>query len=243
MSQQVEGTAAVNERLSRFLSLRLLLDPEVLEPTNRAQIAQALQAGKLVVIRDALKKEYAEKIHEALWQTEQWAPYETADGDFHFRHHNLYVREKFPPDLQHCRALFAAEDTKSLLTELSGRDCSANVAFGASWYMPFDYSLPHDDRTDGEPPLRQVAFLWHLTKDWDPRWGGHLYWGPAQRLLRPSFNTLYLFTIDPYRVHFVAPVAANAGGKRLTVNGWWYGADPYPPVSLPVDALGRVEAV
>jgi 2-oxoglutarate-Fe(II)-dependent oxygenase superfamily protein len=215
------------QRLMRALSLRMILDPVVLQPDNWSRIQGALRELKLVVIRDAIKTTYAERVHASLCQCPHWAPYEGANDDFHFRHHNLYVKGVYPPEISECQAFFSAEDTKSLIGELSGRDCSAETSFSASWYMPLDYSLPHDDCTSGPPPRRQVAFLWHLTKDWDPRWGGHLYWGPSQQLVAPSFNTLMLFAIYPHSRHFVAPVAPNAVGKRLAISGWWQGETSY----------------
>lgn len=210
-----------------FLSLELILEPAVLQPESWSRIREGLRAMKLVVIRDAIKPDYAEKVHAALDGSRSWKAYEGANKDFHFRHHNIYTGGAFPPIVNQCRALFSSTRTKSLISELSNRDCSAATTCTASWYMPSDYSLPHEDCSTTEP-LRQVAFLWHLTKNWEREWGGHLYWGPTQELLPPSFNTLMLFAIRPDGMHFVAPVALKAGGKRLAITGWWNGATPYP---------------
>ena len=68
-----------------------------------------------------------------------------------------------------------------------------------------------------------MAFVWHLTKDWDPKWGGDLYWCRAHHFVTPSFNTLALFTVGPDSAHFVTHVAPGARSKRLAINGWWTG--------------------
>jgi hypothetical protein len=230
------------ERLLRFLALELILDPGVLSPENRSRVQTALRAMKLVIIRDAINPTYAERVYASLAQCRAWAPYEGVVGDFHYRHHNLYVKDLYPPELNECEALFSAEDTRALIGDLSGRDCAATPEFSASWYMPLDYSLPHND-CSVEPPRRQVAFLWHLTKDWERGWGGHLYWGPTQRLVAPSFNTLMLFTVQPGSNHFVAPVSPSAGGKRLAITGWWRGATPYPPAPDQPPKDGRIRIV
>lgn len=210
-------------------SLEQYVNPHVLSDENRPRIRNALRAGQLVIIHDAVKPGLADSVYSAIDACDAWLPYEGASPDFHFHHHNLYNRAAYPPPLLLTTSIFSSDDTKSLLSDLTGRECSGRVGCSASWYMPGDYSLPHDD-CSSEPPFRQVAYIWHLTRDWDARWGGHLYWGPTQEMLRPSFNTLYLFVITPRRQHFVAPVANAAVGKRLTVNGWWYGDPAYPNV-------------
>lgn len=194
-----------------------------------AEIGAALRQSNLVVIRNAVREAFAERVWQALDGCDTWRPYEGADEDFHYRHHNLYEPDRFPPVLHECRLFFESELTKRLVAGLSGRDCSGPLQFSASWYMPGDYSLPHDDGVEARDGVnrRQVAFIWHLTRDWDRRWGGHLYWGPSQEMLVPSFNCLFLFAIGPGQRHFVAPVAANAVGKRLTINGWWTGPERY----------------
>jgi Rps23 Pro-64 3,4-dihydroxylase Tpa1-like proline 4-hydroxylase len=100
----------------------------------------------------------------------------------------------------------------------------------------------------GGSECRQVAFIWHLTRDWRPGWGGELYWIPSDRYLAPGFNTLFLFTVGPDTRHFVTAVAPQATGKRLAVNGWWTGpGDPAPgqvtaPATDPA-ALPRLEVL
>lgn len=217
------------------LSLETVLQPSVLIGSSRERIATALAGSRLVVIRDAFQPSFAERVRLALESTDAWAPYEGSSCDFHFKHHNLYDNSAFPEALAECRVFFGSAETKGLMGELSGRDCSGPLTFSASWYMPGDFSLPHTDCSPGDPPWRQVSFLWHLATDWDRRWGGHLYWGPSQVRLPPSFNTLVLFAVRPEAFHCVLPVASRATGRRLAVSGWWNGSTPYEADAVDVE--------
>lgn len=225
-----------DDLIKSVLSLAMILRPGVLSD-HGTEIGDALSAGGGVILENAIKETYAERVWSALDKSEGWRPYEGSTRDFHFHHHNLYDESAFPQLLNECKMFFESGPTKSLIGDLSGRDCSAPIEFAASWYMPGDFSLPHDDCVSargGDTAYRQVAFLWHLTKDWDRSWGGHLYWGPSQKMFAPRFNSLILFGVHPGQMHFVAPVAGRATGKRLTINGWWNGSTPYPE-PLPVD--------
>jgi Rps23 Pro-64 3,4-dihydroxylase Tpa1-like proline 4-hydroxylase len=92
--------------------------------------------------------------------------------------------------------------------------------FSASWYLPGDHSLPHTDAiASGGGARRQVAFIWHLAKDWQSEWGGALFWCPKTLYLPPVFNSLVLFNVGPGTSHFVTQVSPYAG-KRLAINGW-----------------------
>jgi hypothetical protein len=86
-------------------------------------------------------------------------------------------------------------------------------------YKPADYASPHTDFMQ----MRSTAFLWNLSKDWDPSWGGAFYWSPAGNMEDgfhyPAFNTLLLFLPTPSSVHMVTPVTKNAKGKRLVLGG------------------------
>ena len=95
------------------------------------------------------------------------------------------------------------------------------------WYMPGDHSLPHTDAVPGSAGAkRQVAFVWHLAKDWRSERGGALFWCPKSLYLPPLFNTLVLFNVGPDTHHFVTEVSPYAQGKRLAVKGWWTGQSP-----------------
>ena len=69
-----------------------------------------------------------------------------------------------------------------------------------------------------------MAYVWHLSKNWKPEWGGALYWCKHHHHVAThpaSFNTLVLFRVTTSSSHFVTTVSPQHKGKRLTFNGWW----------------------
>ena len=163
-------------------------------------------------------------MHRSLDDCTAWRVHENYAERFSYQHHNIYHPEDFPEDLARCSRIFDSPDSKAWATRVSGRECKGPTSISASWYLPGDHSLPHSDNvTTGAHYIRQLAFVWHLSKDWRPEWGGALYWCPTAAYQRSAFNTLYLFNVTPESMHFVTHVSPYARGKRLTVNGWWTG--------------------
>lgn len=201
-----------------------------LRPSVRAALADAgprLAAGGLVSIPDAFDAEFAERMHRSLDRCTTWRVHENYAERFAYHHHNLYHPEDFPEDLTWCSKVFDAQASKAWATRLSGRTCLGPTSILASWYLPGDHSLPHSDNvTTGAHFIRQLAFVWHLAKDWRAEWGGAFYWCPKASYLPAAFNTLSLFNVTPESTHFVTQVSPYAQGKRLTINGWWTGPTP-----------------
>lgn len=215
-------------------SLKQYLNSEIFtHPGTPEMLRRGLQEGRLVAIRNAFKESFAERMFRCLDQSSDWKVYEAYKDLFHYHHHNLYDDHLFPPDLNWCRGIFDHPETKEWIQEFSGRDCTGKLLFSASYYLPGDHSLPHNDLVSlGEHQWRQVAFVWHLAKNWQPSWGGHFYWCPRNRYLTPAFNTLLLFNVGPNSRHFVTVVSPYAQSKRLALNGWWTGktsCDLTPP--------------
>lgn len=198
-----------------------------LRPSVRKLLADAtprMASGGLLAIRDAFKPEFAERMYRSLDSCRAWRVHEGGEQDFHFRHHNLYDPREYPQDLAWCSSIFESPGTKAWVARLSGRHCAGPAEFSASLYLPGDHSLPHNDvAAIDDDARRQVAFVWHLAKDWRPEWGGALYWCAKASYLPPAFNTLYLFNVGPESNHFVTHVSPYAQGKRLAINGWWTG--------------------
>lgn len=198
-------------------NLKDALAPELLEPERFGRISSLLRQNRAVAIPDALDPALAEEVHAALFAHRSWQPLEVAQPFFHYRTHHLQDEALFPEPLKACRRLFASASTKRFAEELTGADCSGLPTFAASWYQPGEYSLPHSDAGQN----RSVAFVWHLTRDWERSFGGELFWCPTGRALTPSFNCLTLFRVWGGSTHLVCPVGLHAVGKRLAVAGWW----------------------
>lgn len=213
------GVLHKHEQAPPGRSLQELLRQDVFGDAARvAEIGSYLRAGRLVVVQNAIAADLAQRVHAALDASQAWKAYEGSMPYFHYRHHNLYDPVEYPEPLRECASIFKSDGTRKFVQDLSGVPCDGPAEVSASWYQPGDHSLPHQDSSGS----RSVAFIWHLTQDWDNRWGGHLVWCPTGTLVRPQFNCLSLFTVDVNRsMHFVAVVSSSARSKRLAVNGWW----------------------
>ena len=212
--------------LDAVFSIEAYLHPSLRGPGSAMeQVGARLAAGALVVIRGAFEPAFAERMHRSLDACTAWQLYEKYEEHFHYHHHNLYRESEYPPDLAWCDKVFSSAVTKAWATRLSGRPCEGPTAFSASWYLPGDHSLPHNDaKASGDDARRQVAFIWHLAKDWQSEWGGALFWCPKALYLPAVFNSLLLFNVGPGTSHFVTQVSPYAQGKRLAINGWWTGS-------------------
>ncbi len=197
-------------------------------------VTEQLVAGRAVVIRDAFEPAFAERVYRDLDATAAWRPYEHTDEHFHYHHHNLYADSEYPAAVAECKQLLESAATRELMTRWSQRDCSGALTFGASLYLPGDHSLPHRDLSPG----RTVAFVWHLTKAWEPGWGGAFYWCPTGTSVAPLFNCLTLFNVTEASLHLVSAVSPYARGKRLAVSGWFTSATPVP--IPPARAVGGI---
>jgi len=212
------------QRASAVYSIDFFLNPKVFSnPNRKQQISEHLAGGGLVVIRNAMQRQFAASMSECLEQMSEWQLFEGEGEHFHYHHHNVFEEKLFPPALSQCHEVFRAEATRRFMADLSQRDCSGEMLFAPSLYLPGDHSLPHNDVMPHNDGWRQVAFVWHLTKHWQPNWGGDFYWCSKTRPISPSFNTLILFNVGYNSVHFVTHVSAYASSKRLAISGWWTG--------------------
>ena len=211
-------TFAPGTGIQDYLPEHIMNDPDYL-----ANLANDLQSGKLVVIYDAFPEAMAEKMHNEIYNAKYTLHEDYLSDGFHFYHHNIYDPEDFTGFMNDTIAMFDTEETKSFMTELTGSDCDGPVIATASHYHPGDHSLPHTDHLG----QRTVAFIWHLSKNWTPEWGGALYWCPEKNdhaYVHASFNTLTMFVVSEETPHFVTTVSPYATEKRLAFNGWFHSA-------------------
>ncbi len=174
------ATAPTTEvRTQAAADARLLSIETYLRPSVRAALKDAgslLAAGGLVAIRDAFEPDFAERIYRSLDSCTTWRLHEGYEEHFHYHHHNVYEFAEFPADLAWCSKIFDSSNTKEWVTRLSARSCLGPAEVSASWYLPGDHSLPHNDIAANDASSnRQVAFVWHLA-DWRSEWGGALFW-------------------------------------------------------------------
>eukprot|EP00900_Chrysochromulina_parva_P011238 jgi/Chrpa1/20114/Chrysochromulina_OHIO_Genome00024643-RA len=199
------------------------------DPATMEDITRRLQAGDLVVIKDAFRPEFAEMVFTELsassvaWElNEAYFP----DGYAHL-HNNVYERSSWSARLNSTLDMFAAKASRAFISKLTGRDCTGDTTGAPSWYDTGHHSLPHTDWVG----QRTVAYVWHLSKNWKPEWGGvsatGLYWAQHDHAVATypaSFNSLVLFIVTTTSAHFVTTVSPHHTGKRLTFNGWYQSA-------------------
>ena len=183
-------------------------------------VAAALAAGRLVRVEAAFADGAARALRDGLAALPDvcWSLHRRCAPGFQYRHHNLYARA--PLFERACPAYVRAADWfqrqgAAWFRRVTGED--GRVIVSASWYRSGDYSAPHSDAGGG----RHVAFVWHLSEDWDAAWGGDLVWCAPFATMPATFNTLYLFKVSDASHHFVSPVTEYAAGRRLAVNGWF----------------------
>jgi hypothetical protein len=214
------------ERVASTAELEVGSIAQYLSPAYRSErtltaIGNHLANGDCVLLKDAFEPEFADRMYRALDQYQDWRiDQDLSSRVFSHRYHRIPQRSLYPRDVQWCMNIFDSPETKELISRLTNRDCAGDVALAANLYLPGDYALPHSDSTG----TRSVTFIWYLTTDWDPLWGGQLHWCPSWRIVQPSFNSLILFNVSEETRHYVAHVRPTARGRRYTLNGWWQAA-------------------
>lgn len=205
--------------VSESKSIQNVLNSRYSDPTVLEDIKMRLRAGQVVILRDAFVPELADAMHAVLSASTEnvkdsnWDHNEDYFGDgYHFRHYNIYNPQDFPTLCKDMQSnIFESDATRAFMTELTGRDCnSPEVSAAPSYYGSGDHSLPHTDHIG----QRSVAFVWHLSQNWRPEWGGALYWAPeplANAVHHASYNSLVLFSVTPHSVCTISGCFLVAG--------------------------------
>lgn len=196
------------------------------DPAVVGRVAEQLAAGRAVVIPDVFVEDVAEHVYEDLENNMRWRALEETEFFAHFRFRNADLDRYFPPSIAELKGLFGTHSAKRLMATLSGRNCNGALEFGASWYMPGDHTHPHDDNWSH----RSIVGIWNFSKNWNPVWGGSLFWAPSATHITPQFNCLTLFNVTSESVHQVCIVSPFAQRKRLTVNAWWTNESTPPQI-------------
>ena len=148
--------------LDRYVDFGDALRPELLEEPNRLALATALKSGRLCVIRDAFRTEFAEYVANFLGSLSGWENVAIAQHPFTAFFGAALEQEQFPDELHRLRAVFDHPNTKRMVGEWSGLDCDGSVRMHASRFVAGHYNLPHNDRglgeVSGQNNQLQVAF-------------------------------------------------------------------------------------
>ena len=131
--------------------------------------------------------------------------------------------EQWNPGSPHDQLLEALNSDAflTMLRDVTGISDIVKVDGQATLYAPGNYLWPHSDAESERG--RRVAYVLNMTTtDWAPHWGGYLNffdedWNISEAI-RPSFNTLNLFTVPQW--HSVSEVGPAAPNARFAVTGW-----------------------
>ena len=92
-------------------------------------------------------------------------------------------------------------------------------------YEAGHYNGPHTDGNNGK-----IAFVYHLSKDWVPQYGGLFMrmdwdWKTVNKVVVPPFNTLTVFDTQfdgrEGAPHLVSEVVQGCNNKRISYTGWY----------------------
>ncbi len=91
----------------------------------------------------------------------------------------------------------------------------------ATRYEPGHFLTSHDDQVPDKNRL--AAFVFNLTTEWLPDWGGNLmFYDDSNRVsdvFVPTFNSLSLFLVG--NQHAVSVVSPFARRPRMAITGWF----------------------
>ena len=114
-----------------------------------------------------------------------------------------------------------SDEVLAKIKEVTGKSDILSANCQGTRYKVGDYLTRHNDVNTSEG--REIAYVFNLTPNWHPDWGGLLQFftqdGAPQESYSPKFNSLSLFDVTiPHSVTYVAPFAQQ---RRLAVTGWF----------------------
>lgn len=138
----------------------------------------------------------------------------------------IYGRKKIDQDETNplLRQAFHTLNSETFLEEmrqLSGYEELNYASMQATRFMPGQFITRHNDVVEAEG--RRLAYVFNLTPQWHPDWGGLLQFfnndGSTLQSWTPSFNTLSLFGVN--NIHSVTYVTPFAKTPRYSITGWF----------------------
>ncbi len=160
------------------------------------------------------------------WQALQRRIYLRARDAFAYAYH-VYTLGR-PAALQRqgapIEAFFDFLNSKAMLAvvrRLLGEDDIKAADAQATRFGPGQFLGVHNDLAPTHD--RRLAYVFQLTPNWHPDWGGALVFPAAEsgrgEAFFPAFNSLHLFRVP--QDHYVDVVAPFAGGYRYAISGWF----------------------
>lgn len=189
---------------------------------ERDDWVQVVNSGdKVFELSRSVRAEMSEAQRAAL----DTAVYAGARGGFQYRYETIRVPDDAKLRLASDHLLdglahwLSTGPARDFLKTVTGREDVDYVDAQATAYAPGDFLTAHDDDVAGK--RRTAAYVFGLTPQWRPEWGGLLLFHDDRRIsdgFVPAFNTLNIFRV-PQR-HSVSEVTRAAPHRRYSVTGW-----------------------
>ncbi|WP_444903913.1 2OG-Fe(II) oxygenase family protein [Microbulbifer sp. CnH-101-E] len=132
------------------------------------------------------------------------------------------LNQNSPPHLASIYNLLSSEEMMSNIREITGMPSLTYLSAQLTAFAPGDFITRHKDDVQSEK--RRVAFVYNLSENWHPDWGGLLQFykndGTPTESWVPQYNSLCLF--DVKHVHSVTCVAPFAPQLRIAISGWFH---------------------
>lgn len=167
---------------------------------------------------EALEKSQQEEFRQSI--------YASAQKDFGYMYKNYPIFDlvesgNCEPLLQQFMAFINSDTVLQTVRRITGFE---NIEFAdaqATRYEPGHFLTSHDDNLPGKNRL--AAYVFNLTQDWMPDWGGNLMFyddaNNVSEVFVPKLNSLSLFQIG--NKHAVSLVSPFARRPRLAITGWF----------------------
>jgi Rps23 Pro-64 3,4-dihydroxylase Tpa1-like proline 4-hydroxylase len=114
----------------------------------------------------------------------------------------------------------SCEKIINILNEITNLNLKKSTTIFANKYTSDCFLATHTDDGNG-----RLAFVLHLTKNWNACWGG-MYMDHTDpnniKTVIPSFNKMVMFKVGNHETpHSVSCVTNNLTRKRISVTGWF----------------------
>lgn len=114
-----------------------------------------------------------------------------------------------------------SERVLSAMSEMTGVGDLNYASMQATRFVPGQFLTRHKDVVEQEG--RKLAYVFNLSPEWHPDWGGLLQFfnedGTTTESWTPNFNTLSLFTVE--NIHSVTYLTPFAKKPRYALTGWF----------------------
>lgn len=154
------------------------------------------------------------------------AIYGSAQVDFGYMYKNYPIFDlvqtgNCETQLEEFLSFINSETVLSTISRITGLDNIDYADAQATRYEPGHFLTSHDDNVPGKNRL--AAFVFNLTTEWSPDWGGNLQFYnddfSISDVFVPQFNSLSLFLVG--NKHAVSIVSPFAKKPRMAITGWF----------------------